>query len=88
MEKIAISPFQTLFKCSNPSHADVDHVLNSWGKQVTDVTNQSLIKLITLEEIRVAVVNIHHSKTSRPEGIPFFCNFFFQKFWSIVLRYI
>ena len=73
---IAESYFQHLFTSANLINANV--VLDSADKLVTPRMNDILLQRYTSEEVRLALFQMHPSKSPRP------AHFFFQKFWHIV----
>ena len=73
---IAESYFQHLFTSANLVNANV--VLDSANKLVTPKMNDILLQRYKSEEVRLALFQMHPSKSPRP------AHFFFQKFWHIV----
>ena len=70
------SYFQHLFTSANLVNANV--VLDSVDKLVTPRMNDILLQRYTSKEVRLALFQMHPSKSLRP------AHFFFQKFWHIV----
>lgn len=73
--------YQTLFKTSNPSWKDIDILLPHMPQQVSNVSNQNLIQLVTLKKIRETTFSISHDKALEPDGMP---SLFFNKLFSFV----
>lgn len=73
---IVESYFQHLFTSANLVNANV--VLDSADKLVTPRMNDILLQRYTSEEVRLALFQMHPSKSPR------LAHFFFQKFWHIV----
>ena len=71
--------YQRLFTTSNSTH--MNEVLNSVEHVVTEEMRRSLLIPYTEDEVRVALFQMHPSKSLGPDGMS---PFFFQRFWPIV----
>ena len=77
--EIAEEYFKNIFAMSNPSN--VDRALDMVDGVVTKEMNQSLLRPFVGEEVRIALFQMHPSKSSRPDSMS---PFFFQKYWHVV----
>ena len=73
--------FQIFFSSSSPSSLDMDPILSCVKPRVTGEMNYSLTSPFSSEEVRLALVDMHPTKNSRPNELP---ALFYQKYWSIV----
>lgn len=78
-EGIATDYYKNLFTTSN--NLNMDGVLASVEKVVTDDMARNLVCTYIEDEIRVALFKMHPSKSSGSDGMS---SFFFQKFQHIV----
>ncbi|KAK9989376.1 hypothetical protein SO802_029615 [Lithocarpus litseifolius] len=76
---IAEAYYKELFTAS--ADLNMEGVLASMERVVTEEMARNLTQSYTEEEIRVALFQMHPSKSPGPDGMP---PFFFQKFWHIV----
>ena len=77
--QVAESYFQELFSTAHPQN--MESVLQAVQKQVTPHMNESLTYPYTTNEVRLALFQMHPSKSPGPDGMS---PFFFQKYWHIV----
>ena len=80
MAEIAVNYYQTLFTASAITH--MTKVLDKVDRVVTNDMRRTLMLPYTEEEVRVALFQIHPSKSPGPDGMS---PYFFQKFWHIVV---
>ena len=76
---IAVDYYQTLFTASATTH--MTEVVDKVDRVVTDDMRRTLMLPYTEEEVRVALFQMHPSKSPGPDGMS---PYFFQKFWHIV----
>lgn len=76
---MAADYFNKLFKSSNPQ--GFQNWFSSFLPRVSADMNESLIEVVSAEEIREAVFSIKASSAPGPDGMT---ALFFQQFWSIV----
>ena len=79
MAKMVEAYYRGLFTNSNPTL--ISEVLNKVERVVIDGMRQSLLLLYLEDEVRVALFQMHLSKSPGPDGMSLY---FFQKFWHIV----
>ena len=77
--KIAVDYYQTLFIASATTH--MTEVIDKVDRVVTDDMRRTLMLPYTEEDVRVALFQMHPSKSS---GLDSMSPYFFQKFWHIV----
>ena len=79
MVEIVVNYYQTLFTASATTH--MTEVLDKVDRVVTNDMRRTLMLPYTEEEVRVALFQMHSSKSLSPDGMS---PYFFQKFWHIV----
>ena len=79
MAEIAVDYYQTLFIASATTH--MTEVIDKVDRVVTDDMRRTLMLPYTEEDVRVALFQMHPSKSS---GLDSMSPYFFQKFWHIV----
>lgn len=72
--------FSTLF---NSDIGDMDEVISCISSYVTPSANESLIRPVSMEEVLVAVFQMHPDKSPGPDG---FGPGFYQHFWGVLGR--
>ena len=77
--QVAESYFQELFSTAHPQN--MESVLQSIQRKVTPQMNESLTRPYTTDEFRIALFQMHPSKSPGPDSMS---PFFFQKYWHIV----
>ena len=77
--QVAESYFQELFSTAHPQN--MESVLQSIQRKVTPQMNESLTRPYTTDEVRIALFQMHPSKSPGPDSMS---PFFFQKYWHIV----
>ena len=76
---VAESYFQELFSTAHPQN--MESVLQAVQRKVTPHMNESLTRPYTADEVRLALFQMHPSKSLGSDGMS---HFFFQKYWHIV----
>ena len=79
MESIAVDYFERLFASSQP--AQINETLMAVDNTVSQDANQKLLLPFSVDEVRVALFQMHPSKAPGPDGMT---SFFFQKFWHVI----
>ena len=73
--------YENIFRTEGTRPDAIQEVVEAVGPRVTPAMNDTLLLPIMDEEIRVALFQMHPSKSPGPDGMS---PFFFQKYWSIV----
>ncbi|KAL6211599.1 hypothetical protein ACLB2K_016822 [Fragaria x ananassa] len=81
IEEVVISYFQDLFARQEPDLVAQNTVLQTIQPRVTSEMNQTLLAPYSMEEVKVALFQMHPSKAPGPDGMS---PFFFQKYWDLV----
>ena len=79
MESIAVDYFERLLASSQP--AQINETLMAVDNTVSQDANQKLLLPFSVDEVRVALFQMHPSKAPGPDGMT---SFFFQKFWHVI----
>ncbi|KAL6213537.1 hypothetical protein ACLB2K_012984 [Fragaria x ananassa] len=81
IEEVFISYFHDLFVRQEPDLVAQNTVLQTIQPRVTSEMNQTLLAPYSMEEVKVALFQMHPSKAPGPDGMS---PFFFQKYWDLV----
>ncbi|KAL6209655.1 hypothetical protein ACLB2K_020595 [Fragaria x ananassa] len=81
IEEVVISYFHDLFVRQEPDLVAQNTVLQTIQPRVTSEMNQTLLAPYLMEEVKVALFQMHPSKAPGPDGMS---PFFFQKYWDLV----
>lgn len=73
--------FENIYRAEGTNSQAIQIVLAAVGERVSSGMNEPLLLPITDEEIKVALFQMHPSKSPEPDGMS---PFFFQKYWTIV----
>ena len=78
-EKIILDYFSTIFCSDQPTNFEAS--MEAVDKRVTPEMNNALLKEFTVEEVRVALKQMHPIKSQGLDGMS---PIFYQKYWETV----
>lgn len=81
LDSVVIDYFQKIFQAGGVDNSALDLVFQAVNPRVSDAMNNSLWATYTMDEVKIALFQMHPSKAPGPDGMS---PFFFQKYWDIV----